>query len=859
MSAPEKSTAVQSEATLTPFTRKPELLAPAGSLESFYAAMDFGADAVYLGLKKFSARDNAVNFAPEELDLAVGYAHKLGRKVYVAINTIIQQAEWGEVCRSLALCEELGVDAIILQDMGVMRAVREQFPRLKWHASTQMLIHNPEGARWAERNGFERAILARELTLDEIKAIGDSTDMQLEVFVHGSLCYSYSGLCLFASQEEGRSGNRGKCTYICRDTFKTPLGEGKAFSMRDLFAAREIGKLAELGVASVKIEGRRKPPLYVACVTELYRKLIDGQPVDLHEYEERLQLIYARETTDLFLHRSHGDTKAQADIHESQPVGALLGKIESVRGDRMHFTAQRAFERHDGLMARNGDPNGIKFGADRINIEGKRVFTVNAGEHVSLPAHPGVKSGDELRLIASNAIKRLYPTAVPRRQERARIPVHLDVALKVNPGGGRLAELGMPGFIEIVGRVFNLELRREYPCKLLFADRQPLDEDRLREFFDRLGSTRFELRNFNAVIPAGVFIPAAEVNEARRQFFDDLDAAVLAARESNIDVAINAISAEPETPVNTDALPPTRFAVMVDRVEYIKALPLEHLHEVVLDIGHGTKESVLDAYEEHGDKLRIHVPIVLRAWTAPMVAAKLQSLFDKGARRFQVANLGGFEFVARAAGIDKRRRVNTAQIMRRSRSISPRAGIAIYEPQVPEFERHGIDVSTDWPCYTMSRETARSWIDQGVSRVTLSVEDGIENLRQVLREFASVSDVVVYQDTPLFTAETCVYANMLGHCPGKAKCDFKQMEMTAPDGRRYVARDNWCQTIIFSEQPYSISAHIRELEKIGAHRFRIDFIHREYTPRQIQDICEHAMNARPIPGTHEGNWARGLQ
>ena len=198
-------------------------------------------------------------------------------------------------------------------------------------------------------------------------------------------------------------------------------------------------------------------------------------------------------------------------------------------------------------------------------------------------------------------------------------------------------------------------------------------------------------------------------------------------------------------------------------------------------------------------------------------------------------------------------------IMKRSRSLAPRSGVAIYEPRLPDFARNGIDVTTDWPCYTMSRETARSWLEQGVSRVTLSIEDGLENMRPILREFANVADVVVYQDTPLFTSETCVHANMLGHCPGKAKCDFKQMEMTAPDGKRYLAVDRWCRSIILSEQAYSLSQRVRELEKLGAHRFRLDFIYRPYAPEQIQAICEQVMNAEAIPGTHEGNWQRGLQ
>lgn len=851
------------EAASAPKVAKPELLAPAGCLESFYAAMQYGADAVYLGLKKFSARDNAINFSHQDLDAAVGHAHSLGRRVYVTINTVIQQQEWPQLVQDLALCEELGVDAIILQDMGVLRAVREKFPRLKWHASTQMLIHNPEGARYARRNGFERVILARELTLAEIEAIRQQVDIQLETFVHGSLCYSYSGLCLFASQEEGRSGNRGKCTYICRDTFKSADGEAKAFSMRDLFAPNEVGALGRIGVSSVKIEGRRKAPLYVAAVTDLYRKVIDGAEVDVHEVEHRLKLIYSRDTTQLFLHRSHGDAKAAADTSESQPAGHFLGRVTRLFGDRAHFVAACDFERHDGILARRHDApagdEGIRFGADRLNLGGKRVFTVKAGEEVSLAVPPGVQAGDELRLVSSNALKRLYPTTAPRKALRARLPVRVDVSLKVDPQSGNLDELGMPGRVEIAGRVYGFELRREYPCKLLFADSQPLTEERLREYFERLGSTRFELKSFSAVIPAGVFIPAGEVNEARRQFFVELDEALAESRRKVVQAATAEIAAEPAPPAVAPAdAPPTRFSAMVDRAEYIDALPLDHLDEIVLDVGHGTRESVLEAFEKHGARLRVHVPVILRGWTAPMVASKLRGLYELGARRFQVANIGGFEFVAHAAGIDRRAKVDTTQLFRRGK-LGTRAGVAIFEPRLPEFARVGVELTTDWPCYAMSRETIKSWLEQGASRVTLSVEDGIENLRLLLREYGRLADVVVYQDTPLFTAEVCVHANMLGHCPGRAKCNFQQMEMTAPNGHKYLAVDKHCQTIVMNSQPYSLGARLRELEQAGASRFRLDFINRHFRPEEIRQVCEQVMNARAVPGTHEGNWSRGLQ
>jgi U32 family peptidase len=437
------------------------------------------------------------------------------------------------------------------------------------------------------------------------------------------------------------------------------------------------------------------------------------------------------------------------------------------------------------------------------------------------------------------------------------VPVHVEAVLRVNAGNGGLDELGMPGVIEIQGRVFNLELRREYPCKLLFANRQPLDEKRLQGFFDRIGSTRFELRSFNAVIPAGVFVPAAQVNDARRRFFEDLDAAVLEARKMSRRKATEDICAEPAT--NKAPAGATSMSALVDRAEYIKALPLDALDEVVLDLANGTKDQLLDAWEDWGPKLRFAVPTIVRAWNAPMIAAKLQTLFRLGARRFQVSGFGGLELVAWAGGLDRKRLVDTAQLMNRTRSVRTRQRVAIHEPHLPDFRASGIDVTADWPCYTMSRESARSWLEQGISRVTLSVEDGRENLSELLREFGPAADVVVYQSTPLFTAESCVYANMLGHCPGKAACDFKQMEMTAPDGAKFLAVDHWCRTIVLNQQPYSLSSRISELQQLGARRFRVDFIHRRYEPEQITAITKAALDGKGIPETHEGNWDRGLQ
>ncbi len=920
---------------------KPELLSPAGGLEAFFAAMDYGADAVYLGLKSFSARAQAENFTIEELNTAVGYAHERQKKVFVTINTVIQQKEYDELLSMLADCEEMGVDAIIVQDFGVYRTIREYFPKLKWHASTQMLVHNIEGAKWAERNGFERVILARELTLNEVDAIRQQTNIELETFVHGSLCYSYSGLCLFSSQVTGRSGNRGKCAYTCRDSFITPLGEGKAFSMKDLQAPTILPELAKLGVRSVKIEGRRKSPLYVAAVTDMYRKAIDGAPIDLKAAEEKLKVIYSRETTELFYRGSHNENKNVADKDESEPQGLYLGTIERVHNGRATFRAAAEFERHDGLMlkpksevrgqrsegiaspllsSRDGsemerdaelgpgysakpvtvaeDAAGtnhkspsperqaarekatafresgkstsidagaqvsqgrepIKFGADKLNIAGKRVFNVKAGEDVTIPAPAGVQVGDEMRLINSQALRRQYPTKVPAKLPRARLKVNIDITFKIDKEAPRLGELGMPGKMVITGRHGALEVVREYPVKLLFADSQPMDEKKLREFFERLGSTRFTLGKFSAAIPAGVFTPAGEINEARRQFFAAFDEAVSVNRIKKLADVRAAITTFSHEGTGRHKHKP-KFAAYVDRVEYLEHLPLDQLDEVFVEIANDRPEALLQAFKKHENKLRLALPIIVRSWEHASTEWKLRDLYAAGARRFSVSNLGGFEYLARTASIDKRKRLGTATIMRRSQDVATRRVGLTFEPKIPDFRGAGLDIVADWPLYTLSRETARTWLEQGCSRVTLSVEDGIENMRAILTEFGADADVVIYQDTPLFVAESCVYANMLGHCPGRAYCGFHEMTMKNSYGEEFLAVDHHCRTLIMGKEAFAIAHRAQELQRAGASRFRIDFVNRKFKGEEVRAICESAMRSQSIPTTNEGNWSRTL-
>ncbi len=256
---------------------KLELLAPAGSLQSFFAALECGADAVFCGLKTFSARAGAKNFTMDELTRMVGYTHKLNKKIYVALNTLIKEDELSELIEVLCELEHLKVDGLIIQDLGLYQLAHRYFPEIPLHASTQMVIHNLAGVRILEKLGFERVVLARELSLAEIAYISKNSSLEIEHFIHGALCYSMSGHCLFSSYIDGRSGNRGRCIQPCRRRYHHEGESGFYFSTSDFSAIELIPDLANAGVMSLKIEGRMKSPEYVAAVVTAYRTVIDSK------------------------------------------------------------------------------------------------------------------------------------------------------------------------------------------------------------------------------------------------------------------------------------------------------------------------------------------------------------------------------------------------------------------------------------------------------------------------------------------------------------------------------------------------------------------------------------------------------
>ena len=402
----------------------PELLAPAGSPDAAWAALSYGADAIFTGLQRFSARAEAVNLTEQELDELIGFAHANDRKVYLTFNTLTQQHELPAALEVLAMINNLNADGIIVQDMGVARMARRFFPKLDLHASTQLAVHNSAGAQLLADIGFTRVVLARELSLPEIGNITRDCGIETEVFVHGALCYSYSGLCLFSSHLTGRSGNRGRCAYSCRQTFDTESGKGLPFSMKDFAVGEYFDELLATGVASLKIEGRMKSPAYVGAVTDFYRKRMDDglNETEQHELLADIQTIFGRPATDLYLKDPETNP---IDPTTNGHRGAAIGTIKSIRTEHSEhwicFRTNRVLQKYDGLKIEMPGKEPFGFSATEIRLSNDRKkhlkFEVSADSdiEVKLPAsHPYLEDGLTVYCSISQEVRQRYGFETPR-------------------------------------------------------------------------------------------------------------------------------------------------------------------------------------------------------------------------------------------------------------------------------------------------------------------------------------------------------------------------------------------------------------------------------------------------------------
>ncbi|HZU36867.1 MAG TPA: U32 family peptidase [Gemmataceae bacterium] len=837
--------------------RQAELLAPAGGLEAAFAAFHFGADAIYLGLKKFSARAEAENFTLDEVDEITAFAHQLRprRRVFVTINTLIRQDELPELIEAVAALADLGVDALIIQDLGVYHLVRRYFPELELHASTQIAVHNRAGAEALHALAFRRVVLARELTFEEVHEITAAAGIETEVFIHGALCYSYSGLCLFSSQTLGRSGNRGKCAYSCRDSYEVanaPLTlrdgrpvqrdprQGFPFSMKDLALPDHVPALRAAGVSCFKIEGRKKSPLYVATTTEYYRRLIDGRlgPEERPALEADMQTVFSRPWTHLFV-QSHRD-KEVADRDTVGHRGTHIGVVEAVMTvgsePRLRFQTARALQRHDGLQVDLpilGKPFGfaverlwlVESGRKRRRTE---VFEApaEAKVEVALPAdHPELPPGAAVYCSSAQDVKQRYRHDRPKPgQYRVRLPVDFEAVLQAEA----LTVTGRVRLAHASGEM--LEVSRTLPGPFTPAKVPAVMAEAARETFTRLGQTHLELASFHLRNEGGWFVPVSRLNGLRRDLVSALEEACRSATQRRVQTLQAELCPPQARAKRTEKF---RWSIKVDRIGFLDRFEAEDLgdiHEIVVDIARDHPTLLHESLERLAgtigrERLRLALPALTRRWEEKGLRHKIERLRAAGWTRWEAANLSAWSFL----GLDPSRG-HTGEI----------------------------DLTTDWSVYVLNRLAARQLIDMGVRGFTLSPEDGLKNLGSLLTEFGSQATLIVYQDTPLFLAESCAYANLIGGCPGKANCRFESMEMVSSHGERVTALDYHCRTIVLNEGPFCLSNRLRDLARAGAVALRADFVYRPYQPEEVRERWRLVRAGRPVLGGHAANFERGV-
>lgn len=813
-----------------------ELLSPAGNLETAVAAFHYGADAVYVGLKQFSARADAENFTMEDLEVLLGVAHddrEHPRKVYVAINTLLRQEEIPQVVPMLLRLRDLGVDALIVQDLGVAHLVKTYLPEMPLHASTQLAIHNVAGMVECRDLGFDRVIAAREVTEPELAQMAAVPNIELEVFAHGALCYGYSGLCLLSSVLHDHSGNRGDCSYVCRNCWSVEGQDGEILSegchllsMKDLALGDTVQTLQELGVASVKLEGRKKTPLYVAAVTNYYRHLLDGdfEPGQKRQCEQDIRTIFSRPWTRFCYSSEH--PAGVTDIQETGPRGFPAGVAQEVVRDedghdwlRFHLMGQ-PLERHDGLQVELSDrsrPYGFPVDEIRLFPQGgsetwENVFVAEDGSTIQVPLpedHPEIPEGVPVFCTSSQAVKRRYawPSLRPDLV-RSRYPLYVELRVAKS----HLEAVAQPtlGVRELPDVVTAMDL--DEPLKSSASrSAEQLEED-ARRAFAKLGDTPFRLQDLQVSNPGKLFVPVSLLNELRRRCAQQVsEMMVRECDQEQVRILAEEGDWSPARPAFVDVPERPGWILKVDQAFSLNLFTpkdLEDVHEVVFDLGRLADEEMESQVEFLAqrvgkERIRLAVPVIQRDTGPHKWRGPLRRLFVAGYRKWQIANLGALPCLAEV-------------------SVTPQ----------------NTSITADWPLYVHNASAARYLLEGvGLKRVTLSVDDPQENTLGLLKRLGGVAEVPVFQDTALAISAVCANVSLKGHCEGD-QCGFREMTLENRAGERLLVVNDHCQSVYLRKEPLRREGLAAKVVAHGAKLLRADFCWRDWSPRRIHEIWQ---------------------
>ena len=767
-----------------------ELLAPVGSFDSLKAAVQNGANAVYLGGKDFSARASANNFDREELKEAVKYAHIRDVRVFVTTNTLIKQNELEDFVEYAKFLYDIDVDAIIMQDIGAAMLIHELLPDFELHASTQMVAHSLEDVQYLESIGFKRVVLARELTVEEIKYICDNTNVDIEIFVHGALCVCYSGGCLMSSMIGNRSGNRGRCAQPCRQKYTMiDISTGEEIhnngdyllSTKDLNTIEEIDKIIDTGVLSLKIEGRMKKPEYVATVIKSYRDAIDEyettKKVNISdETMEDLYTIFNRKFTKGLILGEVGDEVMNSNVPNNQ--GLYVGKVVDYnkKAKRLKIKLEGTLKKGDGINLGGGTIGRIIKGKDitQIGYKGETIELDFIGE--------AKKNQLVFKTSDTDLIDRAQKTYT-QDKEFAKSLIDAEISIKLDS----YPELRLIDKNENIVTVQGDKLVEK-------ALKVALSEEKIEIQIKKLGNTPYEIDQLKINLDEGVSMPISLINQMRREAIELLDNARISVKGRMY--KDNDIKYSPKI-YSRNADNKSKIRVKVNNIEALKSI-LNLDIDMIYYEDVSTIEQAMTMANANNKKLIYSAPRIVRNREYKRLEKSEEYCKD----HVQISALG----------------------------------------QVKYYKENSESVKFDVDYYLnpFNSETINHYKKKGAETVCISQELNLHEIKETTQYTDLEIETVAYGYIPMMLSEYCPMGVVARSCKKDKRCaNCKESKYVLRDfkGEEYrVSQDIFCRSTIYNSSANCLINNLDELSEAGINIFRLDFTHE--TPELIEKITE---------------------
>ncbi|MFD1953986.1 DUF3656 domain-containing protein [Paenibacillus thailandensis] len=789
-----------------------ELLAPAGDWDCMRAAVANGADAIFFGVEKFNARARANNFRMEELPEIMSFLHSYGVKGFLTFNILVFEDELKDAQQLIEACISAGVDAVIVQDLGLVKLIREISPDFPIHGSTQMTITSPEAVEFTKPFGMERVVLGRENNLNQIRKIGEQAKLPMEVFVHGALCVSYSGQCLTSEMWGGRSANRGECAQACRlpydlivDGEQKPMGDvAYLLSPKDLAAIDLVPELIEAGVSSFKIEGRLKSPEYVANVVSKYRKAIDkyfegDRSAPSKEEIRELQQSFSRGFTHGFLEGTNNKQLVDGTFPKSR--GVYLGRVERVMRDAVTVCVEAPIKRGDGIVFDAGDPTKKEEGGRVYDLRRQGVkIEGEAQEGTLLEIVPGRHDVDLYKVHVGDKV---WKTSDPALDKRLRATFETEKPYRVFPLHVRVS--GQEGgFLHTVWTDVQKGTSVEVSSELALekALKRPMDAALLEEQLGRLGGTLYQLDRLEVALEGDLILPIRELNRIRREAVEKLtgerpkppvyvkrtvDAFADARKSPAKPVRDPQLTALCRTLPQVEAAAAEDVAMIYADFEFIKQFP------AAIDIARRAGKPIALATP------RIHMPGE-NGYHANILKLQPDAVL--------VRNTGALYYYLRAMAENPGRK---------------------FPKLIGDFSLN-----------VANHKAVNVFTEAGLDIVTPSYDLNIQQMVDLLRQAdTSRLEVVIHQHLPMFHTEHCVYCTFLSEGTNYTNCGRPCEEHRASLQDRIgmshpVRVDEGCRNTVYNAIEQSGAEYIRNFIELGVPSYRVEFL--EESAEKVHEV-----------------------